>query len=182
VKVEADVSYYFPRSNAVESDIDVTENTTANGGHAQQRTYSARFTDRAEPIANTAFGIEWLMSKTLSMLLGAGTDFSSVPLLSSDNPPGIGQVTTSRLSRVAASFGLGSRSSGGSELLFGTEVSYGWARAFVPNEYVLPNRLALTEESIFSLLLVVGGTTSLDAFKNAAVNIGDLVQRAVKPK
>jgi hypothetical protein len=181
VKVEADVTYYFPRSNAAETDLTITESTTANGGPAAQRTYAATFTDRAEPVVNSALGIEWLMSRTLSMLAGVDTDFSSAPLIASTSPPAIGQVTTSRLSRAGASFGLGSRA-GGSELLFGTELSYGWGRAFVPNEYVLPNRLALTEEGIFTLLLVIGGTTSLDAFKKTAEDLGDLVVHTVSPR
>ena len=135
--LEGDATLYFPRSEAMRTTLHVTEVTTAAGKDAasSSRSYDAVDTERANAVVNSAFGFEYFVRRSLGLLGGFNTDFSAVPLLS--KPPSLGSVSMARTSRAAASFGIGSYGNG-SELLFGTELSYAWGRAYAVNNYVLP--------------------------------------------
>src|SRR5206468_141169 len=137
LKLEADVSYYFPRDAATRATLHVQDVTASNGAVATG-TREVVITDAAEPVVDAAFGMEAHLSRAISLLGGVSSDFSAVPRLSNDAPPPIGSVATSRTHRAAGSFGIGSYGDG-SELLLGTEISYAVGRTFVANDYVLPN-------------------------------------------
>ena len=73
--------------------------------------------------------------------------------------------------RVAGTLGLGSYGNG-TELLFGTELSYGWGKSFAVDNYVLPNSLALVTASTFTVMLVIAGSTSLSTIRSAVDRLG----------
>jgi hypothetical protein len=125
-------------------------------------------------VLNSAFGFEYFLRPSFSLLGGFSTDFSAVPITSGQ--PQLGTVSLQREHRAGASFGMGSYGEG-SQLLFGAEVSYGWGKAYAVDNYVLPNQFAEVDLSSVSVVLVVAGNTSLSTLKRAVSNLGDIVTR-----
>jgi hypothetical protein len=173
VVLEVDATYFFQRAEATRADLQVTETSAFGAGAASQRQYGVIQTERANPVLDSAFGFEWFASRAISLLGGVSTDFSAVPILST--APTMGSVALSRTHRVGGSFGIGSYGDG-SQLLFGTEVSYGWGKAFVVNDYVLPSQWAIVDESQVSVLIVIAGSTSLSTLKRTVTNLGHIVK------
>jgi hypothetical protein len=112
----------------------------------------------AQTIVDTSFGLEWFLNPYWSLLGGASTDWSALDALPQSPQPAT--VAETRLHRVTASLGVGMHGVA-TELLLGTELSYGWGRSVAVDPYVDPPRLALVDEHQFGVMVVVAGRTSL---------------------
>jgi hypothetical protein len=167
LKLEADATYYFPLAEAVRAELSVSEVGATNGVARSSRTDTI-LTERANGVVNTGFGFQYFARPSISVLGGISSDFSPVAPL--NGPPTLGSVAYARQSRVAGSLGMGSYGIGG-ELLFGTEVSYGWGRAYAVNPYVWPNAFTTVDQTQFRILFVIAGSTSLSSLKRTVENL-----------
>ena len=170
--LETDASFYFPRDEATRAELHVTQLASQNGSPASSKSFDAVYAERVDPVLNSAFGVEYYLRPSISVLGGVSTDFSAVARLTAQ--PTLGAVALSQQHRVAASLGIGSYGDG-SELLFGTELSYGWGQAYAVNQYVLPNQFSVVDQSTFAVLLVVAGSTSLSTLKRTVTNLTHIV-------
>ena len=76
---------------------------------------------------------------------------------------------------MSASLGVGSHGTGGS-LLLGGQLSYEWGDRLAVNSYQLPARLDPVAAHNVSLVLVIAGTTSIQALKRAVNDLGNAVE------
>ncbi len=168
VRIEVDATYYFPRATARTAGVRIDEVAVRNGA-ATNAHYDLGITENDDGIVNGAFGIEWYANKSISILGGASTDFSAVAPLPST--PSASSIAQSRMHRLAGTLGLGSYGSG-TELLFGTELSYAWGKSFAVDNYALPTQLALVTQSTFTMMLVIAGSTSLSTIRSTVDRLG----------
>jgi hypothetical protein len=77
--------------------------------------------------------------------------------------------------RVTASIGLGSYGDG-SELLLGTQLSYGWGKSIAVDPYVSPPQLALVDQRNFGAMIIVAGGVSLSAFRRTLKDLQTVVK------
>jgi hypothetical protein len=176
VRIETDVAYFFPRDEARRADVHFTQQTVTNGA-ASNTEYDYTVVEKDDGVVDAAFGLEYFVNPGLSLLGGASTDFSAIARL--PESPSESSIAEQRVHRVGASFGLGSYGPG-TELLFGAEASYGWGRSFAVDPFVLPSRLATVEQTTFTLMFIVAGSTSLANLRRAADTLGSTVRNAVE--
>lgn len=172
VRVEGDASAYLPISNLASAGV-TTQQTILAGGTTTSSAVGQSLTVAGRPVVDAAFGVEWFLSPGFSLLGGASTDFSGLQPLS-PSPP-IGTLAETRMDRVTASLGIGSYGDG-SELLLGTQLSYGWGKSIAVNPYVTPQSLALVDQKSFGAMIVVAGGVSLSAFKRTLKDLGSVVR------
>ena len=79
------------------------------------------------------------------------------------------------MQRVGASFGIGSYGDG-NELLFGTELSYGWGRSAAFDAFADPPRLTLVDQRTYGVMLVIAGGVSLTAVRRTIRDLGSVVK------
>jgi hypothetical protein len=135
---------------------------------------------RTQPTLNGSVGGEYFMTPRLSVLGGVFTNLSAVPPLEPQAVPSLGNLLQARSHRVGASVGLGSYGAGG-ELLFGTQLSYGWGEILAPNVYAAPSDWSVVKTQSFSALLVLAGATNLRAIKRAIEGVKDAVTPSSSP-
>ena len=157
LRIEGDASLWIPVQPFARADATGTQALSSNGV-TTARGFSQVINVDARAIVDAGFGFEWYASRTISLLGGASTDWSALAPLSATPPPGT--LAESRVDRLAASFGVGFHGLA-TELLLGTELSYGWGQSVAVDPYVDPPRLALVDEHLFGVMLVVAGRTSL---------------------
>ena len=157
IRVEGDASLWIPVQPFARAEATGTQTASVNGV-ASSRSFNQIIDVNADTIVDAGFGFEWYVSRAISLLGGASTDWSALGELSATPPPGT--LAESRVHRLAASFGVGTHGLA-TELLLGTELSYGWGQSVAVDPYVDPPRLALVDERLFGVMLVVAGRTSL---------------------
>ena len=168
VRIEVDATYYFPRTDARGAGVNINEVAVRNGV-ASNAGYALGISERENGIVNGAFGIEWFANKSISILGGASTDFSAVAPLPST--PSASSIAQSRMHRVATTLGIGSYGNG-TELLFGSELSYAWGKSFAVDNYVLPTELALVTQNTVTVMLIIAGSTSLSTLRSTVDRLG----------
>jgi len=151
-------------------------NTTSAAGVLADSAYKATYSTRTVPVFNAAVGGEYFMSRRLSVLGGAWTNLSDFPSLKAEPAPSLGNLVQASAHRVGISLGLGSYGEAG-ELLFGTQLGYGWGQAIVANPYAAPNDWSIVGSNNFSALFVLAGSTSLRSIKGAIEG----VEKAITP-
>jgi hypothetical protein len=171
VRVEGDASAYVPVTNLATAGV-VTQETTLARGTTTSSAIGQSLTVAGRPVVDAAFGIEGFLSPGFSLLAGASTDMSALRPLSS---PRVGTLAESRMDRVTASFGIGSHGDG-SELLLGTQLSYGWGKSIAVNPYATPQTLALVDQKTYGAMIVIAGGVSLSAFKRTLRDLGNVVR------
>jgi hypothetical protein len=172
LRIEGDASAYVPVMNLERADAQTQQTTTSSmGTTATSLTTSLQVDGR--PIVDAALGLEYFLSRSFSLLMGARTDFSAADPLSSSPP--IGTLAETRVQRIATSFGIGSYGDG-SELLLGTELSYAWGKSIAVDPYVQPAQLALVDQRTFGAMLVIAGGASLSAFRRTLQDLGNVVR------
>ncbi len=169
LKIELDGFYYFGRDEAIASQMHVEELGTS-GATATNAPFDVHYAVRSRGVANVAFGGEYFLSPTFSVLGGASTDLTSTAPLATTST--LGTFDRDRLSRVSVSGGIGSYGGGG-ELLIGTQLSYGWGEALAIDPYVVPNQYAAIDMRRYQVMLVLAGATTLRAIKRAVTQIVD---------
>jgi hypothetical protein len=171
-KVEVDTTYFFPLERALASQMHV-DTTTVTNGTASASAADVAYASAARPVVNGAFGAEYFVRPTFSLLGGLSTDVSRVSELSLASS--IGTFHEARVSRVGASFGIGSYGEAGT-ILVGTQLSMGWGQALAVNPYTLPNGYAAVDARTFGAMLIVAGSTNLRALRGAVESVRELVR------
>jgi hypothetical protein len=104
---------------------------------------------------------------------GLNTDFSpTAPLAQS---PPIGTLAEARTHHAGLSIGFGSHGDG-SEMLLGTQLTYGWGKNVAVDPYESPAQLALVDQRTFGAMLVIAGSVSLTAFRRTLQNLETVVK------
>lgn len=170
-RVEGDVSGYLPVTYLARADMMTTQTTSAAA--TSTTSFPTTLQVQGRPVVDAAIGLEAFLSPRFSVLMGGNLDFSSLEPLPS-HPP-IGTLAETRMHRAAASFGVGSYGDG-SELLLGTELSYGWGQGIAFDPYATTPGLALVDQRTFAVMFVIAGGQSLSAFKRALRDLGEVVQ------
>ena len=171
--LEGDASFDFGRPRAVTSSMETQTVTLANDtlSTAVQR---AGLASRTSPTLNGAIGGEYFVTPRLSVLGGAFTNLSALPALKAAPVPSLGNVMQARAHHVGVSFGLGSYSGDG-ELLFGTQLGYGWGEMLAPNLYAAPPDWSVIKTQSYSALFVLAGATNLRSIKRAIEGVKNAV-------
>jgi hypothetical protein len=170
-RVEVDATYYFPRDEGARANVHTQEIVVRNG-MATASTADDVIVQKTDGIVNGAFGAEFFLNRTISVLGGASTDFSAIPPLS--QTPNERTIPQARVNRVAGSLGVGTYTDG-SELLVGAEVSYANGRATAVDTYVLPNRLALVTQDTVTVLFIIAGSTNLNTLRHTVDRLTQMV-------
>ena len=171
--VEADASFTFGSREGVASSMQVDNTSTINNALTTS-TFEATYTTRTLPTVNAALGGEYFMSRRLSVLGGLWTNLSPFAALSPEPAPSLGNLVQGRTHRLGLSLGLGSYGDGG-ELLFGTQLGYGWGQSIVANLYSVPNDWSVVSSNNFSALFILAGSTNLRAIKSAIEGVGNVL-------
>jgi hypothetical protein len=171
-RVEADATAYIPVTDLAHASVQTNE-TDLVGGTATSSSLSRTLTVAGRPMVDAAVGMEWYTSPSLSLLGGFGTDFSALAPLS-PSPP-IGTLAETRVQRATVSFGVGSYGDG-SELLFGTQLAYGWGKSIAVDPYVSPAQLTLVDSRTYGAMLIIAGSVSLNAFKRTLQDLRTVVK------
>lgn len=173
--LEADASFDFGYARAVSSSMHV-DGTAATDDTLATSTFEATYSARELPVFNGAVGTEYFMSPRLSVLGGLWTNLSASPALKPLPAPSLGNLVQARAHRLGLSLGLGSYGEGG-ELLFGTQLGYGWGQTVFANVYAVPNDWSVVRSNSFSALFILAGSTSLRSIKGAIEG----VEKAITP-
>lgn len=175
-QIEADMNAYIPVTYLARADVQASQ-TVVTGGAATLSTPAQTLTVSGRPIVDAGLGFETFLSPGFSLLFGGRTDLSAVDPLPASPP--IGTLAQTRMQRVAGSFGLGSYGDG-SELLFGTELSFGWGKSIAVDSLVSPPALALVQQRTFGAMLVVAGGVSLTSVKRTLRDLQNVVRIPAK--
>ena len=178
--LEANASFDFGQSRAVSTTLQ-TEAMSLTEGALSSSAAEAIYSLRTQPTLNGAVGGEYFMTPRLSVLAGIFTNLSSVPKLEPKAVPSLGNLLQARSHRVGVSVGLGSYGTGG-ELLFGTQLGYGWGEMLAPNVYAVPSDWSVVNTQSFSALLVLAGNTNLRSIKRAIEGVRNAVTPGAKPQ
>ena len=168
--IEADLSAYIPVTDLAHADVQGTRATVPASSTAA---LAQRLTVPGWPVVDAGLGFEVFVSRSLSLLMGGHTDLSAVAPLPASPPAGT--LAQSRMQRVAASLGLGSYGAG-TELLFGTELSYGWGKSIAVDSFVSPPSLAVVPARSFGAVFIVAGGVSLTSVKRTLRDLQDVVR------
>jgi hypothetical protein len=173
VRVEADAIGYIPVTSIARADVQTQMTTSRPGAPPSSASFASSQQVSGWAVVDAALGIEGHLSPRFSLLGGLSTDLSGLaPLVAS---PAIGTLAESRMHRAAASFGVGSYGDG-SELLLGTEFSYGWGKSIALDPYEASPRLALVDQHTYTVMLIVAGSASISAFRRTLRDLGDVVK------
>jgi hypothetical protein len=174
--VEADASFDFGYAEGLSSSMHVDSTVSTDGGALSSSGFQATYSARTVPVVNGAIGGEYFMTERLSVLGGLWTNLSAFPTLKPAPAPSLGNIVQARAHRLGLSLGLGSYGTGG-ELLFGTQLGYGWGEGIVANPYSIPNDWSVVSSTNFSALFIISGATNIRAIKGAIEG----VEKALTP-
>jgi hypothetical protein len=174
-RIEADATTFIPVTDLARAGVQTTR-TDLVGGTAMSSSMPQSLTVAGQPLVDASLGLEWFTSKSLSVLGGLSTDFSAVAPLASSPP--IGTLAETRTQRATMSLGIGSYGSG-SELLLGTQLSYGWGKSIAVDPYVSPAALTLVDSRTYGAMLIIAGSVSVSAFKRTLQDLQTVVKLPV---
>ncbi len=163
--LEFDVAATWGGPLAYETEID---DQSYSGHPLGLETRRSRSRIRGRSAVAFRTGGEWSISPSLSILAGLRYEPSRV-VTSSDSYA----IAPSDGSLLGSAIGLGSYGRG-TELLFGTELSYGWARIPVPDPSLEGSGRVITHQRTWSALLVLSGSVGLSSVKQTWRNFKDL--------
>jgi len=155
---------------AMSSTMTVSETTLATG--AMPLVSRASYVVPERPVLNTSAGFEYLFSPTFSVLGGASTNLTTLSALFPQSS--LGNLAPARTNSLAASFGIGSYG-GGTDLLLGVQLGYGWGQAIAVNPYVIPNQWVTVDLQSYSAMIVFAGATSFRSIGRAIEKIENAV-------
>jgi hypothetical protein len=178
LRVEGDASAYIPITYLARADLQsqqlTQQSVTPQGSTSQSLSSSGGALQMTgQPVVDVALGLEYFLSPRFSVLGGASTDFSGLDPLPST--PAIGTLAEARMQRVATSFGVGSYGDG-SQLLLGTELSYGWGKSIAVDPFGASPQLTLVDQRTYTVMLIVAGSASISAFRRTLSDLGDVVK------
>jgi hypothetical protein len=172
VRVESDASLYVPVTYLEHSDLQTTQ--TAAGATSTTSTRGPTSLEvNGRPLVDAAVGLETFLSPRLSLLTGASLDLS--PLGPLPLHPSIGTLEQTRMQRAALAIGVGSYGDG-SELLFGTELSYAWGQSLAFDPFEATPGLTVVDQRTFGIMFIIAGSASISAFRRTLRDLGDVVR------
>jgi hypothetical protein len=174
VRAESDVSAYVPITHLAMAEV-TTQTTSVNGLTPSGASSTTLLMD-GRPVVDAALGVEYFLKPSFSVLAGTKLDFTGLQPLQQE----IGALAQTRMHQVAASLGIGSYGDG-SELLLGTQVSYGWGQSLAFDPFLDPasaryNPISLVNAHSYGVMFVIAGGASISAFRRTLQDLG----RAVK--
>ena len=173
--LEADASLTVGAAEAVSTSVHV-ENTYTASDLLATSTVRETHGVRTRPTVDGALGLEYFTTPALSLLGGLWTNLSTLERLKPVPVPSLANLVQARQSHVGLSFGVGSYGPGG-ELLFGTQLGYGWGETLIANLYAVPSDWSVVSSRSYSALFVIAGATNFRSIKRAIKG----VQNAVTP-
>ena len=178
LRIEGDASAYLPITHLASADV--TTQTTSNvAGVTQGTASSTTLLMDGRPVVDVALGAEYFLTPGFSVLGGASIDFTGLPPLSSQViTPSQGvapELAETRMHQVAGTFGIGSYGDG-SELLIGTQFSYGWGTSIAFDPFIDPVRVTTVNTHTYGLMLVIAGGASISAFRRTLRDLGNAVK------
>jgi len=173
LKIEVNQTLFVPQGSSLSANVQEDTVTVANGASSSVPGV-ASFRERTGAVVDSAVGLEYFLTPTLSVLGGMSTDFSASPPLPATIQPSLGTFYQERMQRALVSLGVGSYGDA-TELLLGTQLGYGWGKALAVDGFVLPNEFATVNKSIYSAIFIIGGNVSLDALQRTLVKMQHLV-------
>ncbi len=172
VRVEGDASLYVPVTYLEQANLQTTQTVSGPKGTTSTSSPSTLEVD-GRPLVDAAVGLETFLSSRLSLLTGASLDMS--PLGPLPQRPQIGTLEQTRMERAALSIGMGSYGDG-SELLFGTELSYAWGQSLAFDPYEATPGLTVVDQRTFGIMFIIAGSASISAFRRTLRDLGDVVR------
>lgn len=172
IRVEGDASLYVPVTYLEHADLQTTQTLSGPTGTTSVTSPSALEVD-GRPLVDAAVGLETFLSPRVSLLTGASLDVS--PLGPLPSRPQIGTLEQNRMQRAAVSLGVGSYGDG-SELLFGTELSYAWGQSLAFDPFEATPGLSVVDQHTFGIMFVIAGSASISAFRRTLRDLGDVVR------
>jgi hypothetical protein len=172
VRVEGDASLYVPVTYLEHADLQTIQ-TTSNATSTTSNSAPSSLEVNGRPLVDAAVGVETFLSSRLSLLTGASLDLS--PLGPLPLHPQIGTLEQNRMQRAALSIGVGSYGDG-SELLFGTELSYAWGQSLAFDPYEATPGLTVVDQRTFGIMFIIAGSASISAFRRTLRDLGDVVK------
>jgi hypothetical protein len=173
--LEVDLAYVFQRTAAQFAYTGVERGNAT--GTATENALTINRTESARGVFGVSVGSEIFLSQKFGVLTGATTDLSAVPSNGLSDTPG--SFFQARMHRLGLSLGLAHYSES-TELMFGSEVSYGWGQTLVPDAYQVPPRFAIADLESTRVVFVLAGTTSLRALKRTVDDAAELPRELEK--
>lgn len=169
--LETNVGYRFAQPDAAISKLKWAS-AAQSAGAVTPSNGDDRYADSTQGALTVAMGLEHYVLSTFSLLGGVNVSTTDVPALSSGRL--FANHYQARATRVALSAGVGSHAASG-EFLFGVEVGHSIGTMLAANPYQVPATLDTVDYTTTSALLVLAGSTSLGAIKQAVEDAGGLI-------
>jgi len=176
---EMNVGIHLPVGGAYTADLKGRTLDVDSNGTVVDLPRSFSLSSDAIGSVNIGVGGEVYFNPRLSLLGGLSTDTSVVR--KGDLQRDIFRYFPTRTHRATLSIGIGSHGEGG-DLLFGTELSYGWGERLNVNSYQVPPELELTSQKTYGLLLVLAGSTSFRSIRRAVEDVTKAIDPTSKPE
>jgi hypothetical protein len=173
LRIEGDASAYLPVTYLARADVQTQLTSLGHGAATASTSFSSSVQMAGWPLVDVGLGLEVFLSQRFSLLGGASTDLSGLAPLPAN--PAVGTLAETRMERVTTSFGIGSYGDG-SELLLGTELSYGWGKSLALDPYGASPQLALVDQRTYQVMLIVAGSASISAFRRTLRDLGEVVK------
>jgi hypothetical protein len=178
LRLEGDASAYVPIAHLASADV-TTQTTYTSKGVTEGTASSTTLLMDGRPVVDVAMGAEYFLTPGFSVLGGASIDFTGLPPLATQvitPTQGVApELAETRMQQVAGSFGIGSYGDG-SELLIGTQFSYGWGQTIAFDPLVDPVRVNTVNTHTYGLMLVIAGGASISAFRRTIRDLGNAVK------
>ncbi len=172
--LELDVGVSVPWPQAYDTTLHGTQSSVSNG-QALIKPLDQDFVAPARAAIGIAAGFEHRFSQSFGVLGGASGDVSVAPNDALTSTPF--HDYPARQNRLTASVGFGSYG-GATELLVGTELSYGFGKRYAPDIYSLSPSFSVVDTQTFAAMLVISGAANFQTLQRAI----DTVRQVVTPK
>lgn len=168
---EVNAFYFHQLSNSYHVILNGSQTTTA-GGNVTDGATSFDLAQRSKGVIDLAAGAEMYMSPRISMLLGASTDVSAAPKGTLQGT--LFNYFEDRSNRISFSTGLGTHGTLG-ELNAGAQFSYSWGERLSVDSYQLPPVIGTARDQQYQLMIIIAGSTSLQALKRVVEDVKNVV-------
>lgn len=171
--LELDVGVQLPWPQVYDTTLHGMQSSVSNG-QAIIKPLDQDFVAPARAAITVAAGFDHRFSRALGVLGGASGDVSVAPNDTLTATPF--HDYPARQNRFTASLGVGSYG-GATELLVGTELSYGFGKRYAPDIYSTSPSFSVIDTQTYAVMLVISGATNFQTFQHAV----DTVRGVVPP-
>ncbi|WP_437615360.1 hypothetical protein WMF20_18300 [Sorangium sp. So ce834] len=174
LRLELDGFFYLGQREFARASVDREEIAVDGGAVTSRRRSRLDLVEGAAPIVNVGLGAEVFLTRDLSLLGGAITDFNALSGLRGPMSAE-SKLFLERMSGVHASLGLVSYTRYG-DLVFGARFDYAAGQMAAVNAFASPVRLDPIDCREIGATLVLAGRISLRTVEDVAREIGDAVE------